>query len=274
MSDGGAPEPADAEAGAVEAEAAAGEAAAALGNGEAESADGVPGDALTEAQLEALLFVAERPLARRELGAITGASAETIDARLGDLQVALASRGLRLIVDGERVALATAPEAGRLVGRYVGREPARLSPATLETLAIVAYRQPATKSAIERIRGVDADYAIRSLLHRRLVVELGRTDAPGRPILYGTGMEFLERFGLTSLDDLPIVDAAIAERLTIPEADAADAADPAGAAGAAGAVTAAPRVPVATAPGVPVAADDPADVSPTSDADLPAGRPR
>jgi segregation and condensation protein B len=266
MSDGGAPEPADAEAGAVEAEEAAGEAAAALGNGEAESVDGVPGDDLTEAQLEALLFVAERPLARRELGAITGASAGTIDARLGDLQVALASRGLRLIVDGERVALATAPEAGRLVGRYVGREPARLSPATLETLAIVAYRQPATKSAIERIRGVDADYAIRSLVHRRLVVELGRTDAPGRPILYGTGMEFLERFGLTSLDDLPIVDAAIAERLTIPEADAADAADPAGAAGAAGAVTA--------APGVPVAADDPADASPTSDADLPAGRPR
>jgi segregation and condensation protein B len=190
-------------------------------------AEGIPGDALTEAQLEALLFVAERPLARRELGAITGASAATIDARLGDLQVALASRGIRLLVDGERVALATAPDAGLLIGRYVGREPARLSPAMLETLAIVAYRQPATKSAIERIRGVDADYAIRSLVHRRLVVELGRSEAPGRPILYGTGVEFLERFGLTSLDDLPIVDASVAARLTIPEGDAADA-DPAG----------------------------------------------
>ncbi len=187
----------------------------------ADPADGLPGDALTDAQLEALLFVAERPLSRRELGTITGASAESVDARLGDLQVALAARGLRLIVDGERVALATAPEAGRLIGRYIGREPTRLSPATLETLAIVAYRQPATKSAIERIRGVDADYAIRSLLHRRLVVELGRSDAPGRPILYGTGVEFLERFGLTSIDDLPVVDAAIAERLTIPDGDAA-----------------------------------------------------
>ena len=85
-------------------------------------------------------------------------------------------------------------------------------------------RQPATKSAVERIRGVDADYALRNLVHRRLVVELGRSDAPGRPILYGTGVEFLERFGLASLDDLPAVDAAVAERLTVPEADAADAA--------------------------------------------------
>lgn len=193
--------------------------------GPPESADELPGDALTEAQLEALLFVAERPLARRELGAITGAGMETIDARLGDLQVALAPRGIRVVIDGDRVALATAPEAGRLIGRYVGREPTRLSQATLETLAIVAYRQPATKSAIEQIRGVDADYAIRSLVHRRLVVELGRSDAPGRPILYGTGMEFLERFGLLSLDDLPVVDAAVAARLTIPDGDAASATD-------------------------------------------------
>jgi len=192
---------------------------------EGDGSDGIPGDALTEAQLEALLFVAERPLSRRELGAVTGASAATIDARLGDLQVALAARGIRLLVDGERVALVTAPDAGRLIGRYVGRDPARLSPATLETLAIVAYRQPVTKSAIERIRGVDADYAIRSLVHRRLVVELGRSDAPGRPILYGTGVEFLERFGLTSLEELPVVEAGVAARLTLPEADAVDAVD-------------------------------------------------
>jgi segregation and condensation protein B len=189
-----------------------------LDEGAAESSgasggDGLPGDDLTEAQLEALLFVAERPLGRRELATITGASGETIDARLGDLDVALAGRGVRLLVDGERVALATAPEAGLLIGRYVGREPTRLSPATLETLAIVAYRQPVTKAAIERVRGVDAEYAVRSLLHRRLVVELGRADAPGRPILYGTSVDFLERFGLLSLDDLPPLDAAVAERL-------------------------------------------------------------
>ncbi len=179
--------------------------------------DGLPGDALTEAQLEALLFVAERPLSRRELATATGASLEVIDARLGDLEVSLDGRGVRLLLDGERVALGTAPEAGRLIGRYVGREPARLSPATLETLAIVAYRQPVTKAGIERIRGVDAEYAIRSLLHRRLVVELGRADAPGRPILYGTGIDFLERFGIVSIEDLPLLDAPVAERLAVPD---------------------------------------------------------
>jgi segregation and condensation protein B len=197
----------------------------------------LPGDVLTESALEALLFVAERPLRRRELATLTGASAATIDARLGDLEVTLAGRGIRLLVDGDRVALATAPEAGLLIGRYVGREPTRLSTATLETLAIVAYRQPVTKAAIERVRGVDAEYALRSLLHRRLVVELGRADAPGRPILYGTSVEFLERFGLLSLDDLPLLDAAVAERLATPDTvDAgADAdRDPAGDPGGAG----------------------------------------
>jgi segregation and condensation protein B len=186
----------------------------------------LPGDAVPEAWLEALLFVAERPLGRRELATLTGASAETIDARLGDLEVTLAGRGIRLLVDGNRVALATAPEAGLLIGRYVGREPTRLSAATLETLAIVAYRQPVTKAAIERVRGVDAEYALRSLLHRRLVVELGRADAPGRPILYGTSVEFLERFGLLGLDDLPLLDAAVAERLVTPEPPAGELPDP------------------------------------------------
>jgi hypothetical protein len=77
----------------------------------------------------------------------------------------------------------------------------------------VAYRQPVTKAAIERIRGVDSDYTVRTLLHRRLVVELGRSSAPGRPFLYGTGFEFLERFGLTSLDELPPLDVDVAARL-------------------------------------------------------------
>jgi len=178
---------------------------------------------LTEAMLEALLFVAERPLSRREIANLAGVPADVVDARLGDLEVALRERGIRLVTSGERVALATAPEAGALIARYVGVSAVRLSPASLETLAIVAYRQPVTKSAVERIRGVDSDYTIRSLLHRRLVVELGRSDAPGRPNLYGTGFEFLERFGLTSLDELPPLDADVAARLAA-EGAAADAA--------------------------------------------------
>ena len=168
---------------------------------------------LTEAALEALLFVAERPLSRREIGQLAGADRATVDARLGDLEVSLRERGIRLLVDGDRVELATAPEGGALVARYVGADAVRLSPASLETLAIVAYRQPVTKAAVERIRGVASEYTMRTLLHRRLIVELGRSDAPGRPFLYGTGFEFLERFGLTSLEELPALDVDVAERL-------------------------------------------------------------
>lgn len=168
---------------------------------------------LTETALEALLFVAERPLSRREIATLAGTDRTTVDARLGDLEVSLRSRGIRLLVDGDRVELATAPEGGALVARYVGADAVRLSPASLETLAIVAYRQPVTRAAVERIRGVDSDYTIRTLLHRRLVVELGRSDGPGRPYLYGTGFEFLERFGLTSLEELPVLDVDVAARL-------------------------------------------------------------
>jgi segregation and condensation protein B len=168
---------------------------------------------LSEAQLEALLFVAERPLSRGEIARLAGVDRAIVDARLGDLEVSLAGRGVRLVASGDRVELVTAPDAGGLIARYVGADAVRLSPASLETLAIVAYRQPVTKAAIERIRGVDSDYTIRSLLHRRLVVELGRSDAPGRPFLYGTGFDFLERFGLTSLEDLPALDVDVAARL-------------------------------------------------------------
>ncbi len=132
-----------------------------------------------------------------EIARLAGVDRETVDERLGDLEVSLVERGIRLVLSGDRVELTTAPDAGALIARYVGADAVRLSPAALETLAIVAYRQPVTKAAIERIRGVDSDYTVRSLLHRRLVVEQGRTDAPGRPILYGTGFEFLERFGIT-----------------------------------------------------------------------------
>jgi segregation and condensation protein B len=175
--------------------------------------DELPPLELTETALEALLFVAERPLSRREIASLAGVDRDTVDERLGDLEMSLARRGIRVLVDGDRVELATAPEGGALVARYVGVDAIRLSPASLETLAIVAYRQPVTRAAIERIRGVDADYTVRSLLHRRLIVELGRADAPGRPFLYGTGFDFLERFGLTSLEELPPLDVDVAARL-------------------------------------------------------------
>ncbi|MGI8703605.1 MAG: SMC-Scp complex subunit ScpB [Candidatus Limnocylindrales bacterium] len=193
-----------------------------------------PGEAdLTALQLEALLFVAERPLDRREIGRLSGVDAATVDARLGDLEVLLRERGIRLASAGERVELVTAPEAGELIARYAGSDRIRLSSAALETLAIVAYRQPVTRGLIERIRGVDSDYVLRSLLHRRLIVEQGRAETVGRPFLYGTSFDFLERFGLTSLDELPVLDAEIAGRLAeLPAADGSDDAEQAPQAGA------------------------------------------
>ena len=165
------------------------------------------------ADIEALLFVAERPLTRGEIRTLCGLSADEVDERLGDLEVQLRDRGIRLVSAGDRVQLATAPESGALIARYLGADSPRLSPAALETLAIVAYRQPVTRGVIERIRGVDSDHVVRSLLHRRLIVEQGRAETPGRPILYATSFEFMERFGLSTLDDLPHLEAEVAARL-------------------------------------------------------------
>ena len=172
---------------------------------------------VTVRDVEALLFVAERPLSRREIGTLCGIDGDRVDALLGDLEVALRDRGIRLALLDDEVRLVTAPESGTLIGRYTGAGETRVSPAALEALAIVAYRQPVTRGVIERIRGVDSDYVIRSLIARRLIVEQGRANTPGRPILYGTSFEFLERFGLASLEELPPIDAEVAARLMVPE---------------------------------------------------------
>jgi segregation and condensation protein B len=223
----------------------------------APSIDPAPGDGsavdeplgLTEATLEALLFVAERPLSRREIAQLAGVDRETVDARIGDLEISLVGRGIRLVASGDRVELATAPDAGRLIGRYVGADATRLSQAAIETLAIVAYRQPVTKSGVERIRGVDSDYTLRALLHRRLIVELGRAETPGRPYLYGTDFEFLERFGMASLDELPPLDAEVAARL-VEATDAEPGQEPDDGADASGtAIVETPGIAVGPGPG-------------------------
>ncbi|MGI8998412.1 MAG: SMC-Scp complex subunit ScpB [Candidatus Limnocylindria bacterium] len=172
------------------------------------------------AYYEALLFIAERPLSSTELGEladIPGLQAEAALAALAEMLLEDA-RGIRLQRHDDAWQLVTAPEVGARLAAYAAREQARLTPAALEALAVVAYRQPCTRGDLERVRGVDSDYVIRSLLHRRLVVEVGRRDTPGRPVLFGTTFTFLERFGLTSLDDLPPLssDAAHLTALTEP----------------------------------------------------------
>ena len=155
--------------------------------------------------LEALLFVAERPLTTGELAELASVPALHAEAALASLAEQLADdgRGLRVQRNDDAWQLVTAPELGARLAVYAAREERRLSPAALEVLAVVAYRQPCTRADVERVRGVDSDFVLRSLLHRRLVAEVGRRDTPGRPIVYGTTFTFLERFGLTSLDDLP-----------------------------------------------------------------------
>jgi segregation and condensation protein B len=135
-------------------------------------------------------------------------------------------RGLRLQRLADEWQLVTAPELGTRLAAYAARQEARLSGPALEALAVVAYRQPCTRADVDRVRGVDSDYVIRSLLHRRLITEVGRRDTPGRPILLGTTFTFLERFGLTSLEELPPLssDAAALAALTAADTAVAEAA--------------------------------------------------
>jgi len=113
-------------------------------------------------------------------------------------------RGLRLQKHEGRYQLTSAPELAVEIEKFLGLEAtARLSRAALETLSIVAYRQPITRPGVDAIRGVNSDGVIKSLLSKGLIQEIGRTEGPGRPILYGSTQDFLQHFGLDSLDDLP-----------------------------------------------------------------------
>lgn len=168
---------------------------------------------------EALLFIAERPLATAELAELGGVPKLQAEAELSALAERLDEdeRGIRLQHHDDAWQLVTAPEVGARLAAYAAREEARLSPAALEALAVIAYRQPCTRGDVERVRGVDSDYVIRSLMHRRLVVEVGRRDTPGRPVLFGTTFTFLERFGLTSVDDLPPLSTDAAQLTALTE---------------------------------------------------------
>lgn len=168
---------------------------------------------------EALLFIAERPLTTTELAELAEIPRLQAEAALSALTGRLEDdqRGLRVQHHDDAWQLVTAPEVGARLAAYAAREEARLSPAALEALAVIAYRQPCTRGDVERVRGVDSDYVIRSLLHRRLIVEVGRRDTPGRPVLLGTTFAFLERFGLTSIEDLPPLSSDAAQLTALTE---------------------------------------------------------
>lgn len=157
-----------------------------------------------ERMVEALLFVAEGPVSAQQLAQALQASEEEVAAALTRLRQASADRGIRLQEDKGRFQFVSAPEAAPSIERFLGLDlSARLSRAALETLAVVAYRQPVTRAQVEAIRGVDCDGVIRTLAAKGLIVEMGRLEQAGRPILFGTTPEFLQYFGLQSLGDLP-----------------------------------------------------------------------
>ena len=156
------------------------------------------------ALLESVLFVASGPVSVYRLAKTLETTPAAVHTLLTALEEDYAQRGLRLQWSGNEVQLTTAPEASAAIERFLGLEvTGRLSQAALEVLAIVAYTQPATRPAIDDVRGVNSDAALRTLLGKGLIEEVGRMDTPGRPILYGTTPEFLQHFGLTSLGELP-----------------------------------------------------------------------
>ena len=156
------------------------------------------------ARLEALMFVSSEPVEISQLATALELSSTSVEQGLKQLDLELLTRGLRLQRHGGRFQLTTAPEMAEMIERFLGLEAtSRLSRAALETLAIVAYRQPVTRPQIEEVRGVSSDGVMKSLLGKGLVQEVGRTEGPGRPIIYSTTPDFLQHFGLNSLIELP-----------------------------------------------------------------------
>jgi segregation and condensation protein B len=156
--------------------------------------------------LESLLFVSDEPVSSTVLAQALDVERLEADALCEELARSFEDRGagvvLRNVAGGWR--LTTHPDASPVVEQYVlASRHARLTKAALETLAIVAYKQPVTRHQISAIRGVNSDGVLRALVDRGFVDEVGREDAPGRPMLYGTTPEFLERLGLPSLSALP-----------------------------------------------------------------------
>lgn len=154
--------------------------------------------------IEALLFVSDEPQTVNALARATSAGEQTVKKALATLAADLEARGLRLQDDNGRYQLVTAPIYAEYIEAFLDQGPVqRLTRASLETLTIIAYRQPCTRAEIEAIRGANSDHAVATLERRNLIENIGTADAPGRPKLYRTTTRFLEHFGIRSRDELP-----------------------------------------------------------------------
>lgn len=168
------------------------------------------------AALESLLFVADTSV---EIGqfvklfSLPGEAIETALSQLGDTLTA-ENRGIRLQVQNGRYRLVSSPAAANLIETFLNLDlSTRLSAPALESLSVIAYRQPVTRAQIEAVRGVDCGHVLRSLLQRGLIEESGRLETVGRPILYSVTEQFMQHFGLTTLNELPPLETTEAARL-------------------------------------------------------------
>lgn len=169
--------------------------------------------------MEALLFAAGDPIKPERLSELLDMPLDHVETMLLQLkeEMELPGRGICLIRVAGGVQLCTKPEYSAIVEKLAIHQDPRLSPAALETLSIIAFRQPVTRQDVEYIRGVQSDGVINTLIDRRLIKEVGRKETLGRPILFGTTDEFLACFGLNSLDDLPALPEASPEDASLTE---------------------------------------------------------
>jgi segregation and condensation protein B len=167
------------------------------------------------ALIEAILLLESEPVEGRKLCGISGLAPEVLEAAITELRQALESdqHGLEIVEIGGGYAFAPRREMWeQLRERYGKANENRLSKAALETLAIIAYSQPITRAEIESIRGVSADGMIKLLMSKNFIREVGKKDAPGKPVQYGTTKEFLKAFRLSTIADLPKLDGLERER--------------------------------------------------------------
>lgn len=174
-------------------------------------------------RIEAILFVAGEPVRVEDLAKALNVSVRAVEIEIGKLrdEYDFHQRGFTLKHFGHQVQLATralyAPDVIRLLQPVQKQS---LTQAAMETLAVVAYQQPVTRAEVEQVRGVKCDYSLQSLMNKELIMEVGRKDTLGRPILYGTTENFLAHFGLSSLDDLPPMPEVPREEKSEPDFDA------------------------------------------------------
>ena len=155
-------------------------------------------------KIEALLFVAPGSVSVNQLATALGVPNRDVERGLNELEESYQYRGVRLQRHGGQIQMTSAPEAAEVIETFLGLEAtSRLSSAALEALAIISYQQPVTRPQVDAIRGVNSDGVIKNLLHKGLIQEVGRSEGPGRPILYSTTPDFLGHFGLSSLEELP-----------------------------------------------------------------------